>query len=336
MQGGGQNSDASSWDLWRCQLCSHGPDHGRRRPDCRFAHSLCELRRPDESRHSYANQWTLGRVDRFYGQRLSPDQIERIKYYYVRTKTCDLPLWAIGLSLIFRGLECRAGYAYPWDFGLIKDYDELKELRVDRIFPMSEFSGLWRRLHDRRTFLVGYRHPPHLLGVNEPEPAPAPPPSSAIEAGAEALPAVATVIAAITEDSTASSSNLAPISAVPISGESEEAISVSAAVPIGGESVDAISVSAAVPIGGESEDAPVSDLVAPITGESEGVIVGAPITGVAGDAPGTDRRNESIVFPERVLFLSPLPPDAPDPPAHPDDIPEGPAVPMPSFSRIDV
>lgn len=158
----------SGRELWRTSLCRHGPDHGQRQPDCRFAHSLFDLRRPDESRVSYATQWSHHTMDRFYGQRMSPQQLERIRTYYRLTRTCDLPLWSIGLRLLDADQESTIGFAYPWDFGLVRDYDDLLEARLVRSCPFMTWPGLWDRLARRRAILLTYQHPPHQLGLISP------------------------------------------------------------------------------------------------------------------------------------------------------------------------
>ena len=208
MQGVAQCSDPSHWELWRCRLCAHGPTHGLRFPECRFAHSLSELRRPDERQRSYAHQWEQGKVDRFYGQRLYSTQIDRIRRYYNHTPICEVPVWAIGLFLIDSDLEKRQGYAYPWDFGLVGDYDHVKQLRVDRSFPCSEYPGLWRRLRERHAVLRRYRHPPHALGVNAPRAI------AESQRGQEWLDGAAQ-IQSIQQSGQSSSSHLAPMSIQP-------------------------------------------------------------------------------------------------------------------------
>ena len=109
-------------------------------------------------------------MDRFYGQRMSAEQLERIQAYYAVTPMCDLPLWAIGLRLIAAEQEAVLGFAYPWDFGLTRDYDDLRAARLERGRPFESWPGLWDRLNERRRILLTYEHPPHILGLSLPQP----------------------------------------------------------------------------------------------------------------------------------------------------------------------
>jgi len=163
-----RENPASARELWRTSLCRHGPRHGIRHSECRFAHSLLELRGPDESRVSYAAQWRQCTMDRFYGQRMTDEQLERIRSYYAELPRCDLPLWAIGLRLIASNEESIMGFAYPWDFGLTRDYDDLLAARHDRRRPFEPWPELWERLNRRRGILLAYEHPPHALGLSIP------------------------------------------------------------------------------------------------------------------------------------------------------------------------
>jgi len=159
-------SHDSGRHLWRTALCRHGPSCTY--PGCRFAHSLCDLRRPDETVAGYQLQWDQGHIDRFYGQRMTEVQLRRIRKYYLELPSCDVPLWAIGLRLLVHGRESSKGFAYPWDFGLLRDYDDLLEARIGRSCPFEIWPELWARLNRRREILLAYEHPPHLLGLNTP------------------------------------------------------------------------------------------------------------------------------------------------------------------------
>jgi len=158
----------SGRDLWRTALCRHGPSCNY--PGCRFAHRLCDLRRPDESVALYTNQWQRGHVDRFYGQSMPAEQLERIRMYYDNTPICDLPLWAIGLYLISTRQELIMGFSYQWDFGLSQDFDDLFEARCGRGRVFTFWADLWERLQQRRRVLLSYQHPPHRLGLRAPTP----------------------------------------------------------------------------------------------------------------------------------------------------------------------
>ena len=159
----GARDDPRSRDLWRTSLCSHGAEHASRDPHCRFAHSLSELRCPDESRVGYGDEWSHHNVDRFYGQAMSRDQLDRIWRYYNGTARCDRPLWAIGLYLLELREECSLGLALPWDFGLVRDYDDLVAARRGRQCPFRLYPQIWERLHQRRSVLLDYVFQPHIL-----------------------------------------------------------------------------------------------------------------------------------------------------------------------------
>jgi len=66
--------------------------------------------------------------------------------------------------------ESSKGFAYPWDFGLVRDYDDLLEARVGRSCPFEIWPDLWARLSRRREIQLTYEHPPHALGLNSPRP----------------------------------------------------------------------------------------------------------------------------------------------------------------------
>ena len=152
------------WELWRTRLCDHGPWHECR--DCPYAHSLRDLRAPDESDRWHAWRWQLYEVDRFYGQAMSEQQLRRIRWYYRQTPMCDVPVWAQGLCLLETQRELSGGYAYEWDFGLARDMEDLLERRRSRSPPFRLYQDLWPRLEARRLTTVGYTHPPHPLGLS--------------------------------------------------------------------------------------------------------------------------------------------------------------------------
>ena len=166
-----------SWDCWHTQLCSLGPSHvSSGREPCRFAHSLGELRAPIEIRHRYDHYWQMRQVDRFYGQQLSREQIERFKRYWSHGRRDDRPSWAVGLRLLLVNEELSRGMAHSWDFGLSLDIDVLRTLRnYDRgapRLPFSFYEGLWPRLERRRAVMNQdggvYMSLAGSLGVNPP------------------------------------------------------------------------------------------------------------------------------------------------------------------------
>ena len=163
------SSDASrSRDLWRITLCCHGSEHARQDPECRFAHSLSELRRPVETRVGYGDQRSGHNVDRFYGQRMSRDQLDRFWRYYNATPVCERPMWATGLHVLELGGECSLAVEFPWDFGFVGDYEELFEARARLGLrrPFRFYPHIWERLnrrrsalHDRLACMEGSRRP---------------------------------------------------------------------------------------------------------------------------------------------------------------------------------
>ncbi len=70
-------------DMYRTQLCFNGPTCRRAR--CHYAHSLGDLLEPDETRLLYTQQWHGHDMDRFSGQSMSGEQIERIRLYSFET-----------------------------------------------------------------------------------------------------------------------------------------------------------------------------------------------------------------------------------------------------------
>ena len=145
-------------------------------PGCRFAHRLSDLCAPDEREQSFANRWREFAVDRFYGQAMSTEQVLRVKRYYIAVPYCERPLWAHALCLLQQRNECECGYAFPWDFGLSRDYDDLLDRRTVRRCPFDFYPNIWERLNRRRQLLLHYPYPVHPLVIMDPLPRPMPPP----------------------------------------------------------------------------------------------------------------------------------------------------------------
>ena len=97
---GGVDADLDGYrrdaDLWRITLCPRMRDC--RVPDCHHAHSLVEVRPPNESQCLYPSVWAAG-ISRFYGQRMSADQYDLFLGYYYNTFEHEIPLWAHGCLL---------------------------------------------------------------------------------------------------------------------------------------------------------------------------------------------------------------------------------------------
>ena len=73
---------------------------------------------PDERKRLYPHVWENYRVDRFYGQDMTPEQVEGISIPWASTDPPKRPLWATGLVLLANRKERVGGYAYEGDFGL--------------------------------------------------------------------------------------------------------------------------------------------------------------------------------------------------------------------------
>ena len=111
----------SAADLWRCELCRHGPACGMHRTgDCGYAHSLAELLPPRERDREYVGVWRNG-VDRYFGQHMNKTQLDRIKFYYNRTPVPERPVWSSGMAWFYQHLDLRMLPELGWDFGLWQD-----------------------------------------------------------------------------------------------------------------------------------------------------------------------------------------------------------------------
>ena len=80
----------TEWGLYRTSICRHveKPHHDRKQ--CSFAHCFAELNAPIEVYKNYGDQWGLYHVDRFYGQKMSREQVERIARLWENTFPCFL------------------------------------------------------------------------------------------------------------------------------------------------------------------------------------------------------------------------------------------------------
>ena len=111
----------STGDLWRCELCRHGPACGRHRTGvCGYAHSLAELLPPRERDREYLGVWRNG-VDRYFGQHMNKAQLDRIMFYYNRTPVPERPVWSSCMAWFYQYLDLRMLPELGWDFGLWQD-----------------------------------------------------------------------------------------------------------------------------------------------------------------------------------------------------------------------
>ena len=106
---------------------------------------------------AYPQVWDDHKVDRFYGQRMSPEQIERIRYYDECTPRQDLPLWVYGVRYAASKGGCAKsslGDAFlPWDYGLDADCRQMCRMRCDGRVPFAPWKELWESLEKRRAEL---------------------------------------------------------------------------------------------------------------------------------------------------------------------------------------
>ena len=93
-------------------------------------------------------------MDRFYGQRLSDDQIARIYRYVQVTPRQDIPLWVYGIRYATTQGESSeynmADSFLPWDYGLVADCRNMCRMRCDGRYPFTPWEELWNSLEMRR------------------------------------------------------------------------------------------------------------------------------------------------------------------------------------------
>ena len=138
-------------DLLCVELCRHGITCKRRKAgSCGYAHALQELRPPDESRRGYGGVWKDG-VDRFYGQRMTETQIERVMWYYERTRESDRPMWSHALRWYITREDLHS--ELPADFGIEQDWKSVSMFRKPTARPFCWAAGFWKSISKRRQIL---------------------------------------------------------------------------------------------------------------------------------------------------------------------------------------
>ena len=122
---------------------------------CGFAHSLKELRPPDERDATYRGVWKDG-VDRWYGQCMSEEQMERIAKYISKTAACDIPTWCHALQWYAYGApDDDERYAsYPDDFSITQNWECVSMYRKDERRPFYWAPDLWSRIERRRAAML--------------------------------------------------------------------------------------------------------------------------------------------------------------------------------------
>ena len=136
----------------RCvRLCTHGKDCKHQR--CGFAHSLAELRAPNETARLYPEVWDKG-VDRWHGQPLNEEQIRTFHKYYAETRERHVSQWVRALRYCISGNFDFTERHYCWDYGLGKDCELLCMQRRDGRLPFSFQKGVWDLLEARKHKLI--------------------------------------------------------------------------------------------------------------------------------------------------------------------------------------
>ena len=106
----------------------------------------------------YPRTWADYKIDRFYGQVLSQEQISRIRVYGDQTPRHELPLWFYAFRFAMSRGHCAdesLGHAFmPWDYGLDADCRLLCRMRRDGRVPFESIPQLWQSLETRRQGLV--------------------------------------------------------------------------------------------------------------------------------------------------------------------------------------
>ena len=156
-------------DLWRCTLCKHGMDCRMHQEGvCGFAHSLGELRPPDERICLYKQFWTDG-VDRWYGQCMTEEQVERVLQYVRKTALCDMPTWCQGLMWYVTSAPADAEKyrSFPADFNINQDWDSVRMYRKDKHRPFYWCPDFWRRVLRRRVAMQQRERQERMQGITQ-------------------------------------------------------------------------------------------------------------------------------------------------------------------------
>ena len=136
-------------DLFRCELCRHGPRCKQYRQGiCGYAHALDELLPPNETRKPYTRLWRNG-VHRWYGQAVTPFGARLFAWYFEMTDKRDIPLWAHGLHWYLSSERNDVRDLYPNDFGIWQDVSALLANRCIAERPFAWAEDLWLRVYER-------------------------------------------------------------------------------------------------------------------------------------------------------------------------------------------
>ena len=147
---------------------------------CGFAHRLSDLLPPREVFQEYLGVWNNG-VDRFYGQDMPVEQLDRIKKYYNETHPRDKPVWAYALKWFYAQDELGMYARFEWDFGIWQDALSLQRGRIQDRLPFVWASvttkdgsvlTLPHALRLRREAMQGYLSLYHAIAAGPPGPPP--------------------------------------------------------------------------------------------------------------------------------------------------------------------
>ena len=152
-----------------------------------FAHRLSDLLPPREVFQEYLGVWNNG-VDRWYGQDMPVEQLDRIKKYYNETHPRDKPVWAYALKWFYAQDELGMYERFEWDFGIWQDALSLQRGRIQDRLPFVWASvttkdgsvlTLPHALRLRREAMQGYLPLYRDIAAGSP----GPPPRTCVESG---------------------------------------------------------------------------------------------------------------------------------------------------------
>ena len=121
-------------------------------------------------------------MDRFFGQRMSQAQIERVRTYFVQSPPWERPVWAKCMCWFHQGEELLKYPDCGWDFGLWQDVLTMQCARkvYSRPFEWAARQpgnvGIWQALtlrkeaFERMSFdreSTSMRMPTEMMGDNE-------------------------------------------------------------------------------------------------------------------------------------------------------------------------
>ena len=109
---------------------------------------------PSEMDTLYPEAWAEG-IDRWYGQTMKPEQVQKINWYLGQTQFYAVPPWVFGLRYATTNKRCLSEMCLPWGYGLDSDCELLSRYRLDRQLPFACMPGLLDKLDARKKDLSG-------------------------------------------------------------------------------------------------------------------------------------------------------------------------------------